>query len=88
MSTKALVLKRTKMEIASQVMILVGAASMVFVGGGNRWGFVMALLIQPFWYYTTWRNRQWGVLSASLIYTVAWALGIYHNFDFSFLKIF
>lgn len=73
--------KRTKMEILSQVMLLIGALGMVFVGSGNPWGFVIAMVQQPFWYYTSITNRLWGLLAASGVYTVAWVLGIYNNWD-------
>ena len=71
--------KRTVMEYASQVALFVGALAMVGVGGGNPWGFVIAFVIQPFWYYTAVFNRQWGLLGASTVSTVAWILGIYNH---------
>lgn len=72
--------KRTAMYYASQAMMFVGALAMVCVGGGNPWGFVVAIAIQPFWYYSAITHRQWGLLGASLIYTFAWVLGLYNNF--------
>ncbi len=73
--------KRTPMEQMSQVAIFVAAVSMVVVGGGNPWGFVIALAIQPFWFYTSYNHRQWGLFYASFIYSFAWTLGIYRNWD-------
>ena len=73
-------LERTLMEKASQVAIFVGALSVVALGNGNRWGFVLGLAIQPFWYYTSIRHRQWGMVAASTIYTGGWILGVYKNF--------
>lgn len=74
--------KRTLMEHLSQMAIFIGAVSMVAVGGGNPWGFVIAFAIQPFWYYTSYRHKQWGLFYASVIYTFAWILGIYRNWSF------
>lgn len=71
--------KRPLMEHLSQVAIFTGALSMLAVSDGNPWGFVISLAIQPFWYYTTFRNKQWGVLLATFIYTLAWVNGVYKN---------
>ena len=34
---------------------------------------------QPFWYYTTWVNEQWGIFILSGFYTYAWLTGIYFH---------
>ncbi len=72
--------RRTKMEVASQVVLFVGAFSVFLIGNGNPWGFVVGMAQQPFWYYTAINNRQWGLLGASVVYTAAWINGIYQNF--------
>ena len=71
---------RVWMEMASQGAIFIGALAVLFLGGGNRWGFVLGLAVQPFWYYTSITHRQWGVVAASVIYTFGWAMGVYRNF--------
>jgi hypothetical protein len=72
--------KRTKMEIVSQVGVLAGSLAVFTLGSGSPWGFVIGMAVQPCWYYTAWFNRQWGLLGASMIYTIGWILGIYNNF--------
>jgi hypothetical protein len=52
----------------------------MFLGGGSRWGFVIALATQPFWFYTSFRHRQWGIFIASFFYAFGWAMGVYRNF--------
>ncbi len=71
--------KWTKMEVASQVMLFLGAFSVLLLGNNNPWGFVVGIVQQPFWYYTSVYNQQWGLLCASLVYTVAWCVGLYNN---------
>ena len=72
-------LKRV-MDLLSQIAIFVGAVAVAGVGNGNPYGFIVGLACQPFWFYTTWRHKQWGIFLASLIYTYGWASGVYHNF--------
>ena len=44
-----------------------------------RWGCVVGMISQPFWFYATIKGHQWGILGASLFYTYAWARGIYYQ---------
>jgi len=68
------------LEIVSQCAIFVGAMAVVALGGGSRWGFVLGLSVQPFWYYTSIRHRQWGIVAAGALYGCGWVLGVYRNF--------
>jgi hypothetical protein len=72
--------KRTWMEVASQVGVFVGAFAVVLLGYGSPWGHVLGLAVQPFWFYTSINNRQWGLVAASFIYAGGWVLGVYNNF--------
>ena len=40
----------------------------------------LGLATQPFWFYTSFRHRQWGIFIASIFYTLGWAIGVYRNF--------
>lgn len=53
------------LEFASQSAIFIGPVGAMLLGGGSRWGFVIGLAIQPFWFYTSLRHRQWGIFIAS-----------------------
>ena len=46
----------------------------------SRWGFVLGFISQPFWYYQTITNHQWGIFALSIFYTYSWLQGIYFNF--------
>jgi hypothetical protein len=52
----------------------------MLLGSGSRWGFVIGLATQPFWFYTSFRHRQWGIFIASIFYAFGWAMGVYRNF--------
>lgn len=72
------------LSILSQVGILVfGAASIILVGSGNpfvrRWGYVSALVAEPFWFYASLFPWQPGIFVVTVIYTVAWARGLKNN---------
>jgi hypothetical protein len=51
----------------------------MLLGVGSRWGFVIGLATQPFWFYTSFRHRQWGIFIASIFYAVGWAIGVYRE---------
>lgn len=68
-------------DSVSQVGIaLLGATSIVLVAKKNKWGFVLGLLAQPFWFITSYLNGQWGVFLVSFIYSASWIYGIYEWF--------
>ena len=70
----------TWLEFASQSAIFMGPIGAMLLGSGSRWGFVIGLATQPFWFYTSFRHRQWGIFIASIFYAFAWAMGVYRNF--------
>jgi nicotinamide riboside transporter PnuC len=68
----------------SQIMIFIfGAAGIWFVSrkeSWKKWGFVFGLVAQPFWFYVTWKNQQWGMFCLTIFYTYSWLQGIYNYF--------
>lgn len=69
------------MDLISQIGIAIfGVTAIILVAKKNKWGFVLGLISQPFWYITSFINKQWGVFFVSIIYTFSWALGIYEWF--------
>ena len=69
------------LDAISQIGIFVfGVSSIILIGRKNRWGFVLALLSQPFWLYTAYIHRQWGVTLSAALYSASWAYGIYEWF--------
>ena len=45
-----------------------------------RWGFVVGLIGQPFWLYSTLDSAQWGPFIVSLFFTAAWIKGVREHF--------
>ena len=43
-----------------------------------RWGYILGFLSQPFWFYTTIKNHQWGIFLLALWYMYCWGQGIYN----------
>ena len=68
------------LELASQSAIFMGPVGVMLLGSGSRWGFVIGLATQPFWFYTSFRHRQWGIFIASIFYAFGWSMGVYRNF--------
>lgn len=40
---------------------------------------ILGLVGQPFWYYTTLLNEQYGIFFLTLGYTYLWGMGFYNN---------
>lgn len=45
----------------------------------QRFGCIVGMASQPFWFYTTLTHAQWGIFAASLVYTWCWGRGIYYQ---------
>jgi hypothetical protein len=70
------------LDIISQVLICFIGLSAIFMLSvyKNKWGNVVGLLQQPFWFYTTLYHGQWGLFFMSIAYAVVWCVGIYQWF--------
>lgn len=44
----------------------------------RRWGYILGLMSQPFWFVETIQYQQWGMLLLSCWYTYSWGQGIYN----------
>lgn len=42
----------------------------------QRWACVFGLLAQPFWFWTTYSNGQWGIFALCFLYSWAWFKGV------------
>jgi nicotinamide riboside transporter PnuC len=68
-------------DIIVQIAIFIlGASAIILVARKNKWGFVIGLLSQPFWFITSYQNQQWGIFLVGIIYTISWIYGIYEWF--------
>lgn len=60
-----------------------GVAAIFFVGRKElkwrRWGYVCGLCSQPFWFYTTYVHKQWGIFALAFFYAIAWIVGFYNH---------
>jgi len=68
-------------DTISQIGIAIfGVTAIILVAKKNKWGFVFGFLSQPFWFITSFINKQWGIFFLSIIYEATWVLGIYEWF--------
>ncbi|MBR9677282.1 nicotinamide mononucleotide transporter [Candidatus Woesearchaeota archaeon] len=71
----------TTLDLIAQIGIaLFGVTALVLVARKNKWGFVLGLISQPFFFITVIINKQWGIFTLAFIYTFTWAYGIYEWF--------
>lgn len=55
-----------------QAMILICSIGALVLFGTKKYykfGFIVGLCGQPFWFWTTWHAEQWGIFAGSIIYT-------------------
>jgi hypothetical protein len=46
----------------------------------SKWGFVIGIIGQPFWIYTTYSAKQWGILAVSIWFLYCYIQGISKRF--------
>lgn len=73
------------LDFLAQIGIGICGCSAVWLVGRverwRRWGYVMGLLGQPFWIYTTIHHQQWGILALSAWYAYSWASGLRNHWN-------
>lgn len=72
------------LSIISQLMIAFsGMVAIYLTQQGNlslkKYAPILGLIGQPFWYYTTLMNEQYGIFVLTLGYTYLWGLGLYNS---------
>lgn len=40
---------------------------------------IFGILGQPFWFYTSYVNGQWGIFVLTIFYAYAWSIGLYNT---------
>ena len=69
------------MDFAQIGIAIFGAAAIYLVSRKDhkkRWGYILGLMAQPFWLYSSWKAQQWGIFLLSFWYAYSWANGIYN----------
>lgn len=67
-------------HIAQLGIMLCGVSAIWFVGRTEkwrRWGFILGMLGQPFWIYTTIKHGQYAITAMTLLYAYSWGQGIW-----------
>lgn len=71
-------------QVIAQIGIMVFGCSAIWLIGRkeswSRWGFVMGLLSQPFWFWSAYQAEQWGIFLVCCWYLYSWVQGFYYHF--------
>jgi len=67
-------------QIAQLGVFVFGTSAIILLAKKNKWGFVVGLISQPFYFITSYINHQWGIFIVSVFYTGSWLFGIYEWF--------
>ncbi len=69
------------LDQASQIMLTsLSILGFFLIAKKNKWGFVISLFGQPFWFYTSIVHQQWGIVFNTAIFTVIFIYGVYNWF--------
>ena len=66
--------------ISQALLFLSGGLAIWFLSrkeDWKRWGFIIGILGQPFWLYSSYKNDLWGIFFLTIFYTYSFAQGIY-----------
>ncbi len=69
------------MDISQFGIAIFGAAAVYLVSRKDhwkRWGYILGICAQPFWFYSAWKAKQWGIFLLAFWYTYSWLNGIYN----------
>jgi len=58
-----------------------GVLAIMLIGREERyrkWGYLLGLVGQPFWVWSSYAAGQWGILVLSLLYLFCWGQGVWH----------
>ena len=47
----------------------------------RRWGYIVGLASEPFWFWAAISADQWGVFWGSVVWTVIWIIGVYNHWE-------
>lgn len=66
--------------VAQAGIFIFGASSILLLSYKNKWGTVLGLLSQPFWFTAAILDEQYGVLAVNVVYLIVWSIGVYNWF--------
>jgi hypothetical protein len=70
-------------KIIPQLGIFVFGCSAVWLIGRpeswRRWGYILGLSSQPFWFYMSFKQGEWGVFILNCLYAYSWAQGVWFH---------
>lgn len=70
------------LDIISQfTAAILGIIAIFLVARKNKWGLVVGLASQPFWFITTIYHQQWPLFILSIVYAGNWIYGIQNWFN-------
>lgn len=67
--------------IANILIVIMGMATIWFLYHKQkwmRWGYIVGLLSEPFWFLTAYINGQYGIMLLAIMYSYCYAMGIYN----------
>jgi nicotinamide riboside transporter PnuC len=69
------------LDVVAQIGITIfGVSAIILVARKNKWGFVLGLISCPFWFITSYINKQPGVFLLNIVYAGTWIYGTYKWF--------
>jgi hypothetical protein len=61
--------------VVQTAIALGGGTAIYLIAKKRRFGFMLGLLTQPFWLYSSYSAKQWGILALCVWYTYSYWIG-------------
>ena len=65
------------------MIFVLGAGGILLLAMNNKyskWGMVLGLIAQPFWYMHAYMTGSWGFFAENIVYTAFYIFGVYNWF--------
>jgi len=46
----------------------------------RRWGYIVGLASEPFWFWAAYTSEQWDVFGGCVVWTIIWGIGVWNHF--------
>ncbi len=70
----------TGQDIAQIAIAITGILASILIAYKIKWGPLIAFLGQPFWFYSAYTSKQWGIFIVTILYTFTWGLAVWRWF--------
>jgi hypothetical protein len=65
-------------KIAQIGIVIFGLSGYILLAKKHKFGFLALVFAQPFYFYTAYIHKQWGLFLTTILYTIVSLYGVYN----------